>query len=251
MHEVRYKMSSLTQELLQMLQLAIQFLEPAGPQPAQILSPLQNIRTDRPFPWRVTPDNPIRTKATRAYQGRGKGDGQLLVSGELSFVFVGQAVPEHAVAGKTPGRGTRRDIFRVTENASMLVQVRDDHDRVVARWNFDVAHTEHPTGPVFHVDLASDVFPMEDGAKAFPKSLPIPRFLSCVCTPGEALDFMLYELFQEQWDRVRSAEAGRAMHAISGHRRRCSEMLRGLSVAAQEGGWSGVKSTRDVVANPL
>jgi hypothetical protein len=251
MYEVRYKMSSLTQELQQMLQLAAQFLEPAGPQPDQILHPLQNERTDRQFPWRVTPDNPIRTVATRAYQGKGKGDGQILVFGELSFIFIGQAVPAQSVAGKTAGKGARRDIFRITENASMLVQIRDENKRVVARWNFDVAHAEHPSGPVFHVDLASDEFPMQDGIMAFPKALPIPRFLSCVCTPGEALDFMLYELFQEKWDRIRSAGAGMAVHAISGHRRRCSEMLKGLAAAAQEGGWSGVKSTRDVVANPL
>jgi hypothetical protein len=118
------------------------------------------------------------------------GGGALTVYATISAIWTIQTI-------NPPPRGFRnRDVFLLNGKASTKVRIfRRDTEEEIAHWNFDIGDTQSP-GTHFHVQVLG-----EDDDTIFPKALDIPRFPSIVITPMDAVDFLLGELFQYEWNQ--------------------------------------------------
>ncbi|MEM1145488.1 MAG: hypothetical protein AAGI88_23180 [Pseudomonadota bacterium] len=99
--------------------------------------------------------------------------------------------------------------------ASFSALVCDANDgEIIVSWNFDIADVASP-GSCFHVQMTHG----EPGA-----ALPVPRLHSLVTTPPDAADFLLGELFQQEW----KAHVSRAGDTQSAHLERQQRRLKRL-----------------------
>jgi hypothetical protein len=71
------------------------------------------------------------------------------------------------------------------------------------RWNIDIVTEEGAPGPAIHVQISSTA------------NLPVPRLPSILFTPADCLDFLLGELFQEEWAEHLSGHSHTASFAVS------------------------------------
>jgi hypothetical protein len=89
----------------------------------------------------------------------------------------------------------------------------------VARWCFEVGDDNSP-GCHFHVQVKAS----EEG-HLFPPSLSVPRLPGMLVTPIDAADFLLGELFQEEWTRHLAKETDNLRRWSRCQRRRLSNVL--------------------------
>lgn len=72
----------------------------------------------------------------------------------------------------------------------------DDPNRRLAMWRLELGAEDSP-GCYVHAQILGDT-----ERPPFPKSLPIPRLPSLFVTPMSALEFVLCELFQDDWAKA-------------------------------------------------
>ena len=153
--------------------------------------------------WEISIANPIRTKkCLGTYMPGGKG--KHTVVGTVSAIWQIQIADN-----KVLKKGKEREYFAVTGKAStrvcILEYAQEGTPRELARWKFDIGNTDSP-GCHFHTQILG-----EDDDCQFPKSLDVPRLPTILVTPMDALEFLLAELFQEEWARevaTQSADLG-------------------------------------------
>ena len=109
-----------------------------------------------------------------------------------------------------PARPDRMVAF--TGMASAVVELwpdgfqwREEHEKRsrLAMWRIELGAEDSP-GCYFHCQILGD-----RAESPFPKSVPIPRLPSPFVTPMAAVEFVLGELFQDQWSQT----ASRANHS--------------------------------------
>lgn len=147
--------------------------------------------THRPIELR-----PLRTRATRGYECGSKSGGS-----EIYACITG--IWEVLPAGKT-GPKSR---IAFTGNASTVIELwpgecrsceQSDGASRLARWRIELGAHDSP-GCYFHIQVLGD-----RSRPPFPKSIPIPRLPSPFVTPMAAVEFVLGELFQDEWPRIAS-----------------------------------------------
>jgi hypothetical protein len=69
----------------------------------------------------------------------------------------------------------------------------DGVKRDLAMWRVEVASDDSP-GCHFHVQVLGKTHDLP-----FPSTLSVPRLPSCIITPMAVLEFVLAELFQDEW----------------------------------------------------
>jgi len=135
------------------------------------------------FSWEVR-QGP-RAICTRPSDGKFEpsGGGRQTVVGTCSWLWELKKVDSKFVA--------------IAGNASLkvaLLEVIEENGEDVrsplCEWNFDIGEAGHP-GTLVHTQLCS----VNQGSHL----LSVPRFPSVVLAPTDALDFLLGELFQEDW----------------------------------------------------
>lgn len=146
------------------------------------LDGIKNGAVDRETTWEIDVKRPIRTEVSTGTRKRG-GEGHEF-SASISFKW--QVTPLR------PAGGAQNTEIAVTGLASTLVQFCEG-DKLLARWRMDVG-TETVPGTVFHIQVEGDA-----GASQFPESLDVPRFPSMVPTPATVIEFVLAEMFQDDW----------------------------------------------------
>ena len=144
---------------------------------------------------------PLRTKPTRDYERGSRSGGPKIyahVTGKWELRPVGLTRPNRMVA--------------FTGTASAVVELwpaecqwREEQDRGsrLAMWRIELGTHDSP-GCYFHCQVLGDL-----DESPFPKTVPIPRLPSPFVTPMASLEFVLGELFQDQWSRT----ANRATHS--------------------------------------
>ena len=234
---LRFKLANLASESKSVTRVARKLLEEK-----QILdywySPIEDAQAAlESFRWVVSEDDPITTKRTKEYHGGGKC-GEHDVFGTVSFVWEGQLVTQ-ASGKRQPKKGTKPSYFVLTGNASVKMEIKKaDTEECCARWMFEIGDASHP-GPRFHVGFSSESPP-----EAFPKWLPVPRLPALLLTPGDAIDFLLGELFQSEWAGLLS-RGGAACDVWFGRQRaRLSSLLEWKRDQLKDGGppWLSIKS---------
>ena len=140
-------------------------------------------------PWTNADWAPIETTVSPGAFMRDSYGGVHVVA-RLSFIW------EIRNYGQFRRSGFR--LFELAGNASCRIDVlraTQPHE-VLAMWRFEVASADGP-GCHFHTQVLGD-----DEVTAgivFPHSIDIPRLPGFLITPTDALEFVLGELFQDQW----------------------------------------------------
>ena len=144
------------------------------------------------FTWSLREEQPIQTTVSRGHYESGARRGTLTVFGSICCAW------EIRAERRQTRRNSPLDSFILSGLASTRIQIwslADDEKTEVARWTIEIGDQSSP-GCHFHTQIDLD----EEDNK-FPKALSVPRLPSFLHTPMDALDFLLGELFQEQWYR--------------------------------------------------
>src|SRR5579871_2003687 len=189
-----FSVRELMQENIALRELADSYLEPGG---TAVLHDaereLENIsrRSDgRLYPWGIDDYNPLRTKSSVGKYMRGAGGG-LEVYGEITFIW------ELTPIGATRRQPARE--VRLNGKASTRIRIlegrpnsgRDSEE--LAMWRMEVADDQSP-GAYFHVQILG----REDDI-VFPHALDVPRLPNALISPFACVEFVLGELFQDDW----------------------------------------------------
>lgn len=188
--------------------------------------------------WSIPESRPIRTKPTNSYQRGHKGG--LSAQAHLSFVWEIQ-------------KSDRHDEFSIVGLCSTKITLIDVSNRLggVAKpiaWTFEMGSDDSP-GCHFHtqIDWKSPISVVldENDMEGWP-SLDIPRLPSFLITPGDCLDYVLGELFQDGWpQRYDETDPARIGRWLSSSRRRIVAILRNTLDAAEGGSrtspWLAIK----------
>ncbi len=196
---------------------------------AQACDELRAIRDSRktsPSRWSIPLSRPIRTTATNSYQPGDKGG--LATRASLSFVW--------EIEGTE-----KRDEFALVGLCSTKIVLSDTSDKLGGvttplAWTFEMGSKDSP-GCHFHTQIdwkaAISVALSEEDMQNWP-SLDVPRLPSLFLTPGDCLDFVLGELFQDRWpkqyEETAPAEIGRW---VSSSRQRLLAVLKSSIQAAE------------------
>jgi hypothetical protein len=152
-------------------------------------APLANNPADvvnRKSSWVIPDYQPLLTKPSRGYE-KGRRQGGLEIVGRLTAVW--EITPDPK-ANKTDNPRQ----FRLSGNASVLVEWVDpaSHQTLV-KWNVDIGGPPRPSEPaapgcMVHAQIGN------------PRRLPVPRIPCIVFTPLAVAEFVLGELFQDEWE---------------------------------------------------
>lgn len=174
----------------------------------------------RPYPnfsWQIPVEKPIKTNLScGAYQPNGAGGRRLY--GTVSAIW--------EISSDNPANQRQKcNRFLISGNGSTVVKVfehQDDvQDHLVAEWRFDIGAEDSP-GCYLHNQInwafaGND----ENGTE-----LDIPRLPTILITPMDALEFVIGELFQDEWPkhtvaatspvaRWRSIQKNRLLHLLA------------------------------------
>ena len=143
-----------------------------------------------------TRGRPIRTLPSNgAHQAGREGHGRNLVA-EISFVW--QITNAHTANVKK--KHSRSRYFILSGLASTKVWLRAC-DRTppepIAMWRFEAGDDSSP-GCYFHVQVLGDA-ESSDNSLLFPKEIDVPRLPSIFLSLPDVIEFVLGELFQDDW----------------------------------------------------
>ncbi len=169
------------------------------------LTRYQQANTDTTYAWETVSHTQIRTKPNEgAHQKNSKG---VNLYGTVDFKWE----IRNTSLGKRRKKRHPYAIFQLAGVASTTIKLwrsgnQEAHDNggmgcVVGCWNFDVGNHDSP-GCHFHVQIPEKSEPWQ-----YP--IDIPRWPSLLLTPADAVDFVLGELFQQEWRRHRRAANSR------------------------------------------
>lgn len=238
-----YSVDTLRADLEAIREIAVgQFLHAGGWEHA----PFDEWRTGQAVQWIVDESDPIRTKPTRSYEGVGKTDGAHEVFGELTFRLVGHTV--RSSGGRLHKRPQIPNGLLVSQGSQYELKIFKGDRQLLARWVYDAAGRKHPAGPMLHVDVSFARFierAIGGNGGSQIDSIPVPRLLSWVLTPGDAVDCLLSELFQEQWrERLGKSDVA-PKKGVRSQRARLAKLLKEYADVAEGEGWQGIKWSRD------
>lgn len=185
--------------------------------------------------WKIPDKMPLRTVVSRGgYEPDDQGEHNVFA--EIASLW--EITPSAA------GLGTKKSpkVFAVTGNASVRVRIKEsgglNDGRELAMWRMELGAHDSP-GCFFHVQVLG-----EELSPPFPHSLSIPRLPAIAFTPMAALEFVLGELFQEEWSKRAVREGGAHDRWKSVQRRRLDSLLRwhqGLVAKCTGSPWQALK----------
>jgi hypothetical protein len=147
--------------------------------------------------WTLPVENPITTNLSKGDYEPAERKGGLSVFGTVSAKW--------EIRAARRSRGRNDQFFILSGSASTKMQVWSQEPgkapAEIARWTLEVGDQESP-GCHFHTHIELD-----PDDKRFPKALSVPRLPGYLHTPMDALDYLIGELFQDQWYKRTSAES--------------------------------------------
>jgi hypothetical protein len=197
---IRYSYAETANELLRIKRIAAPFLEHGSDrvldQCAVDLTNIRNADPRRSHTWQIGKDWSVKTRESEDYKRGGKG-GIKPVYGELQFVW----------EIENPNKARRQQShfhLKGIASTSLFIRSADEKDKaedesdIVARWQFEAGDATSP-GCHFHAGVNQYG---KDGR--FPEWLKVPRFPGLLLSPMDGLEYLLGELFHDEWLRVLS-----------------------------------------------
>lgn len=165
--------------------------------------------------WVIPEGDPLLSIPSKGYEKQDKGGH--VVFAAISFRW------DIEPLGDTSRRSIQNRKFALVGVASTKVRLLEVIDggleRELGMWRMEIADSNSP-GCYFHVQVLG-----ENLEVPFPKSLSVPRFPALVASPPAVIEFVLGELFQEEWQRVSSQETADIMRWKPIQRRRIAALL--------------------------
>lgn len=146
--------------------------------------------TESPVDWEIAEANPLDTIVSDGGYERGSG-GAHKVFARITCKWRIKKIPKQrrirlSKQFKLIGFGSTR--IRLI-CAGQQNRVEEE----IAMWRMEIGDKQSP-GCFFHVQIMG-----ESTGFPFPSSLPVPRLPGIILTPAAATEFVLAELFQEEW----------------------------------------------------
>ena len=148
----------------------------------------------------VNTARPIRTKPCNGGYERGNGGTYKDLFGELLFKW--ELRPLGVASSKLAAR-RQVEVAGIASSVARLKIERQGVTALIASWRMEFGDSNSP-GAFFHVQIP-DTLPGSDGEREpapqqmWPRWLPVPRLPIPAMTPMLALEFILAEIFQEDW----------------------------------------------------
>jgi hypothetical protein len=143
--------------------------------------------------WEIPERKPIETeKSEGKYEPSGRKGKDVI--GTLCCVWEIEIPP---IDKRSPGKN-----FLLNGLASIqtVIWIQDEDFFEAAVWTLETGAIDSP-GCHFHTQIT-----LEDANGKFPKALSVPRLPAFLHTPMDALEFLLSELFQEEWKQHTARE---------------------------------------------
>lgn len=165
---------------------------------SRLKTQLESLRyglTQASMPWEIPRLSPLRIKSAGEHERGGRG---ITVSGEFSFLW--QIARVRPVRRKDPAKEFQ--LTGIASTVARIFEVEEDGSQgsELAMWRIEIGDDNSP-GCHFHVQIRGEE---DDGP--FPKRLSVPRLPTCLTSPMAALEFLLAELFQDEWQRHIASE---------------------------------------------
>ena len=185
------------------------------PRLATVLRNIRSLPYQKKARWDIPDHSPLYTNVScGSYEPDGKGGHNII--GEITSVW------EVAPSDPTATNKKLAKTFRLIGNASVRIRLLEWGEQGLGQelgmWRMEIGDEVSP-GCYFHVQVLG-----EDKDPPFPHSLPIPRLPSLAFTPMSALEFLIAELFQDDW-REHSAKETSDMNMWRGIQKRRIESL--------------------------
>ena len=139
----------------------------------------------------------------------------------------GEITSEWKIAPSDPTATNKKlaKTFEVVGIASirirLLEKVETGPERELAMWKHELGSDSSP-GCYFHTQILGESGRVDP---PFPHSLPVPRLPALAFTPMAAVEFVLGELFQDEWAEHASRETGATMRWRPIQQRRLKQLL--------------------------
>ena len=187
MPNIQFEIKELCDEFQLMQELASSFLrEESLPILEAVGKSLTDLKSRRsPLRLEAKPDRPIKTRDSEGKYEKGEGGGYC-VRAELYFVWELQPIIKPKSHRYAEVSGKASTVTKLYVNGS---------SSEIAHWRLEIGDNNSP-GFYFHAQIP-EAFIQDDGM--WPKWLPVPRLPVPPFTPMLALEFVLGEIFQDEW----------------------------------------------------
>lgn len=192
--------------------------------------------TQRPVEIQLSP---LRTRPTLGYEPGSRSGGTEIyacVTGVWEVRSLGGTGPKSRLAFT----GKASTVIELWP-AECLAREREKGASRLAMWRIELGAHDAP-GCYFHFQVLGD-----RADPPFPKSIPIPRLPSPFVTPMAAVEFVLGELFQDEWPRKASEARHHQRRWRAIQRQRWCSLLRWQQRALDVGGsspWMNLKAAK-------
>ena len=196
---VRFKTVELEQETKALKTMATSFFEPGKMWVIDnFLSDLRSIDSLREGSVCALELQCLHTKSSDQYEaGSRKGSQKIhaVISGTWELRTLGKrSAPKREIE------------FCGKASTKIELYASDDPETRLAMWRLELGAEDSP-GCYVHAQILGDF-----DKPPFPKSVPIPRLPSIFVTPMSTVEFVLGELFQDEWAKATGGNAGDAPH---------------------------------------
>ena len=134
--------------------------------------------------WQIDKNNPLKTKPSLG-SSEISGQGHSL-QGRLSFKWELRKCDQQTVELL----GIASTVISIHEIVDAMA--KDDY---IIKWHVDIVTQKDAPGPAFHTQVDIDN----------PTKVDVPRLPSILFSPVDCLDFLLGELYQEEWRQYQSS----------------------------------------------
>jgi len=145
--------------------------------------------------WEIRRTDPIQTKVSLGSYEPGERRGGLSVFGRVSGKWEIHLPKEQK---KKFSQSIDFILLGLASTEISIWQTGEAGEKEIARWTIEIGDAASP-GCHFHTQITLDA-----ADDKFPAALSVPRLPGLLHTPMDALDYLLGELFQEEWFRASS-----------------------------------------------
>ncbi len=215
----KFSFQEIEDEIRSISRIAEDFLDPYAIFTLQFLiDSLESIRSSAPggvHNWGIPEKSPVRTIVSPGAYNPG-AIGHPHVSAMISSTW------EIRPIGNRGPRSRADRVFELAGQATTKVRILqelEDGREEIAMWRMEIGDRASP-GCIFHVQVLG-----ESPYPPFPHSLPIPRFPGLLVSPPAVLEFVLAELFQDEWRMHTARETPEIQRWRAIERRRLRNVL--------------------------
>ena len=145
--------------------------------------------------WEIRKADPIQTNVSQGAYEPGKRRGALNVFARVSGKWEIR-LPD--VVKKKNAQSQHFILLGLASTEISICKTNEGDEKEIARWTIEIGDATSP-GCHFHTQIT-----LEDEDNKFPSTLSVPRLPGLLHTPMDALEFVLGELFQDEWYRTAS-----------------------------------------------